>query len=256
MMQLVNAFGSGRRVTKSWHIIVAAIGVAAVAGAQANPVQQKAPMYTPPPSPSQPASQDPARPKLSDELPQQSRPIEFESAGLRFQTLTRNGVTIMFAALPGQIRNYSVLQVTVTNGSPIAWTLKPEDFRFERAQGDVIAALPARQVVTTMLEHGGRNDVIQLVRNYELTLYGLSRFKSTNGYEQRRQAAFAEVSSTKLKAAATASAIAFTQVKLASGQSTDGALFYQTQGRPLGAGRLTVRAAGEMFVFDPIEALR
>ena len=134
--------------------------------------------------------------------------------------------------------------------------LKAEDFRFERSVGGTIAALPARQVVTRMLEQGGRNDVIRLVQAYELTLYGLSRFKSTNGYEQRRQAAFAEVSSTKLKAAAAVSAIAFPNMKLAPGQSTDGALFYPTQGRPLGAGRLTVRAAGETFVFDPIDAVK
>ena len=218
-----------------------AAAVALLAQSQSQPVAKQ---------PSQPQT---PRPKLSDQLPAQTRPIEFESGGLRFQTLTRNGVTIMFAAVPMQIRDYSILQVAVTNGSPLAWTFKPEDFRFERAQGDSVAALPARQVVTRMLEHGGRNDVIRLVQTYELTLYGLSRYKSTNGYEQRRQAAFAEVSNTKLKAAAAASAIAFPTVKLAPGQSTDGALFYATQGRPLGAGRLSIRAAGDTFAFDPID---
>ena len=103
------------------------------------------------------------------------------------------------------------------------------------------------------LLHFEADDVIRLVQTYELTLYGLSRYKSTNGYEQRRQAAFAEVSNTKLKAAAAASAIAFPTVKLAPGQSTDGALFYATQGRPLGAGRLSIRAAGDTFAFDPID---
>ena len=96
-----------------------------------------------------------------------------------------------------------------------------------------------------------RRDVIRLVTTYESGLYGLQKFKSTNGYEARRQAAFAEVSSTKIKAAAAASAIAFVPVKLSPGQSTDGAVFWATQGKPLGAGRLRVHAAGEDFDFTP-----
>jgi hypothetical protein len=56
-----------------------------------------------------------------------------------------------------------------------------------------------------------------------------------------------------LKAAAAASAIALGTTKLAPGQSTDGAIFYANQGKPLGAGRLIVTAAGETFEF-PVEA--
>jgi hypothetical protein len=56
-----------------------------------------------------------------------------------------------------------------------------------------------------------------------------------------------------LKAAAAASAIALVTSKLAPGQSTDGAVFYPNQGKPLGSGRLIVNAAGETFVF-PVEA--
>ncbi len=102
-----------------------------------------------------------------------------------------------------------------------------------------------------MIERGSRVDVIKLVSAYENSLYGLSRFKSTNGYEARRQSALAEVSSTKLKAAAAASAIAFVTTKLAPGQSTDGAIFYPTAGKPLGPGRLVVNTAGEVFEFEP-----
>jgi hypothetical protein len=40
--------------------------------------------------------------------------------------------------------------------------------------------------------------------------------------------------------------------KLAPGQSTDGAVFYPTKGKPLGAGRLMVDAAAETFEF-PVE---
>lgn len=180
--------------------------------------------------------------------------IRFESAGLEFQTLTKNGVTVMFAPLPMQIRNYSILQVAVSNGSRVSWNFKSEDCVFLRNDGSSIAGAPARQVVGKLIEKGNRGDVIKLVQTYELSLYGLTRYKSTNGYEQRRQAAFAEVSSTKIKAAAAASAVAFPSVKLLPGQSTDGAVFYPTGGKGLGAGRLRMQVAGEIFEFDQIPA--
>jgi hypothetical protein len=179
--------------------------------------------------------------------------IEFESGGLKYQTLTKNGVTIMFATLPVHVRDYAILQVAVQNGSPINWTIKAEDFVFERTDGAQFRASPAKEVVGRLIEKGSRNDVIKLVQTYEITLYGLSRFKSTNGYEQRRQAFFAEVQNTKIKAAAAASAVAFAPSKLKAGQSTDGAIFFQNGGRPLGAGRLTIQAAGETFRFEVAE---
>ncbi|MBS1872312.1 MAG: hypothetical protein JSU00_03800 [Acidobacteria bacterium] len=177
--------------------------------------------------------------------------IEFESGGLRYQTLTKGGVTIMVASLPSHVREFSILQVAISNGSPVSWTVHPEDFAFTREDGAVINATPARVVVNSLISKASRGDVIRLVTAYESGLYGLQRFKSTNGYEARRQAAFAEVSSTKIKAAAAASAIALVAVKLAPGQSTDGAVFWPTQGKPLGAGHLRVNAAGEMFEFTP-----
>lgn len=177
--------------------------------------------------------------------------IEFESGGLRYRTLTRAGFTIMFAPLPTIVREYAVIQVAVANGSGISWSVKPEDFVFERADGTRIPATAAQKVIYELLEKGGRNEVIKLVSHYESGLYGLPRFQSTNGYQVRRQSALAEVQSTRIKAAAAASAISFVAMKLAVGQSTDGALFYPTAGKPLGAGRLVVRAAGEVFDFGP-----
>jgi hypothetical protein len=179
--------------------------------------------------------------------------IEFESGGLKYKALTHNGVTIMFAPLSTHVRDYAILQVAISNGSPITWSIRPEDFKFERADGQVTQALPARTVVDTLMEKAGRGDVMKLVLAYEAGLYGNSEMHSTNGYEVRRQNALAEVGSTKLKAAAAASAIALVTSKLAPGQSTDGAVFYPNQGKPLGSGRLIVNAAGETFVF-PVEA--
>lgn len=182
----------------------------------------------------------------------QAQIIEFESGGLKYKTLTHNGVTIMFATLPRHVREYAVLQVAISNGSPVSWAIRPEDFKFERADGQIIRALPARTVVDAMMEKAGRADVIKLVSTYEAGLYGNTQMRSTNGYESRRQNAIAEVGSTKLKAAAAASAIALVTTKLAPGQSTDGAVFYPNQGKPLGAGHVIVTAAGETFVF-PVE---
>ena len=180
--------------------------------------------------------------------------IEFESSGLKYQALTRNGVTIMVAQLPSHVRQYAILQVAVSNGSPTSWTVRPEDFRFEGENSVTIQAPPAKTVVENFLEKAGRGDVMKLVTAYETALNGNSQMHSTNGYEARRQNAIAEIGSTKLKAAAAASAIAFVMTKLAPGQSTDGAVFYPHAGKPLGAGRLVVNAAGETFEF-PMEVL-
>ena len=163
--------------------------------------------------------------------------------------MTLNGVTIMFSVLPKHIRDYAILQMAVSNGAPVSWTVKPEDCSFEKSDGEKVQALPARTVVSTLIEKATRGDVIKLVAAYEASLYNNTQIHSTNGYESRRQDAFAEFGSTKLKAAAAASAIALVTTKLAPGQSTDGAVFYPNHGKPLGTGRLIVNAAGETFVF-------
>ena len=86
--------------------------------------------------------------------------------------------------------------------------------------------MPARTVVNSLIDRASKSDVIKLITAYESGIYGNSQYKSTNGYEQRRQSALAEFTSTRLKAAAAASAIALVQTKLVPGQSTDGAVFY------------------------------
>lgn len=181
--------------------------------------------------------------------------IDFESGGLKYKAMTRGGVTVMFSMLPLQIRDYAVLQIAISNGAPVSWTVKPQDCSFETADGRTIQAESARAVVGKLIQKASRGDVIKLVAAYEASLYNNSQIRSTNGYESRRQNAFAEVSSTKLKAAAAASAIALATTKLPPGQSTDGAVFYPNQGKPLGAGKVIVNTAGETFVF-PVEAPR
>jgi len=178
--------------------------------------------------------------------------IDFDSAGLKYKAMTRGGVTVMFSLLPAHIRDYAIVQVAISNGSSISWTVKPEDCGFQKPDGQMIQALPARTVVNTMIEKAGRGDVIKLISAYEASLFNNAQIHSTNGYESRRQNAFADLGSSKLKAAAAASAIALVTTKLAPGQSTDGAVFYPNQGKPLGAGKLIVNMAGETYVF-PLE---
>jgi hypothetical protein len=175
--------------------------------------------------------------------------IQFESKGLKYQTLTKGGVTVMYAHLPLRVREYSVLQVAISNGSASPYVIRPEDFSFKREGGEDIAATAARSVVAELMEKGGRNDVIKLVSAYETALYGIPHMRSTNGYESRRQAALAEVASTKLKAAAAASAIALVQTKLAPGESTDGAVFFAAE-KGFGSGRLIVRTNTDIFEFQ------
>lgn len=187
--------------------------------------------------------------------PAATQVITFETNGLNYQTLTKGGLTIMFAQLPMHTKDYAVLQVAISNGSKTSWIVKPEDFLFKPNDGDGLKPEQPRVVVNRFIDRGGRDDAIRLMTTYEASLYGLSRIKSTSGYEQRRQQMLAELTSAKIKAAAAASAIAFVASKLKPGDSTDGAIFFGTGGKPLGAGKLTVNAAGEYFEFLPLEPL-
>lgn len=188
---------------------------------------------------------------LAAGAPARAQIITFDSGGLKFKVLTRAGVTIMFAPLPRQIHDYSILQVSISNGSPVAWSFKPEDFHFERADGQTITAQPAETVIHILIEKGSHGDVAKLMATYESALYGNIEIHSTNGFEARRQSALGE-GSRKIRAAAAASAIALVTTRLKPGESTDGAIFYATQGKPLGSGKLIVNAAAETFEF-PVE---
>lgn len=175
--------------------------------------------------------------------------IDFESNGLHYKTLTKGGLTVMFAYLPAHLKEYSIVQVSISNGSPIAWVVKPEDFSYKRQDGTICQAAPALSVVNSLLSKASRHDVIKLVTTYEQGIYGNANFQSTNGYESRRQSALADGVSTRIKAGAAASAIALVPTKLLAGQSTDGAVFFPDNGKPLGPGTMVVNAGGELFEF-------
>jgi hypothetical protein len=86
--------------------------------------------------------------------------IDFESGGLKYHAMTRNGITVMFSVLATRIRDYAILQMAISNGSPISWTVKPEDCTFEKSNGQKIQGLAARTVVNGLIDKAGRGDVI------------------------------------------------------------------------------------------------
>ena len=154
----------------------------------------------------------------------------------------------MFAVLPQRLHDYAILQVAISNGSKAPYIIRPEDFTYERLDNSVVHASPARIVVEVLEQRGSGSDVIKLVTSYENSIYGNQHLKSTNGYEQRRQSVLA-MGSVKLKAAAAASALALVQTKLMPGESTDGAVFFPTEGKQLGFGHLVVHTNTVIFNF-------
>ena len=179
-------------------------------------------------------------------------PTEFQSHGLDYEALTRNGITVMFANLPPHVKDYNVVQVTVTNGSLVSWTVKPTDFAFTRSNGAALNPVSADEVVASLLEKASSGDVVSLQRIYEDSIYKLTNYRPTNGYQQRKEAGWTQFTNKNFRAAAAASAITLVPVKLRPGESTDGAVFFEnrTKDRSLGPGSLIVRCCGEVFSFQ------
>jgi len=178
--------------------------------------------------------------------------IEYEVNGLKYQTLSRKGLTIIVTRMPNHVAGFGLFQVSISNGSEIYWTVQPEDFSYLKQEVST-TAISAGQVVDVLLDKGSHSDVIKLVTSYESLLYGIPHMRSTNGYEQRRQGAMTYGINARLKAAATASAIALAQTRLAPGQSTDGSIFIPLTHdlKTLTGGRLVFREYGETFEFNP-----
>ncbi len=188
----------------------------------------------------------------------QSLPMIFESHGLEYEAITRNGITVMFAQLPSRLKEFNIVQITLTNGSLVSWTVRPSDFAFVRQDGTTLSSVSADYVVEELLQKADRDDVIKLQLLYENSISGLSNFRSTNGYEKRREAAMAQFVNRGFKAAAAASAIAFVPIKVNPGDSTDGAIFFENhiKEKGLGAGRLVAHTCGETFIFITVAELK
>jgi hypothetical protein len=175
--------------------------------------------------------------------------IEFESHGQKYQTLTKSGVTIIYTHLPNHLHEYAIIQAAISNGSTTPYVIHPEDFYYVHGNGRSVRGANATDVVEMLMQKGNGGDVVKLITTYEASVYGNTHYKATNGFEQRRQAALA-FGGTKLKAAATASALALGVTKVQPGDSTDGAVFFPNEGKPLTGGRLVVRTNTDVFEFN------
>jgi|SRR5271157_1979906 len=174
--------------------------------------------------------------------------IVFESNGLKYRTLTKSGVTIMYAHLPPRIHQYSILQAAVTNGSGGPYVVRPENFYYVREAAEV-RAVSARTVIQMLAQKGNGSDASKLITAYESWVSGIPNYRSTSGFEFRRQAALG-MGASKLRSAAAAGAIAFDYTRLAPAESTDGAVFFPSEGKPLTGGRLVVRTNTDVFEFN------
>lgn len=254
-MGLLMVLLSARDLPRRACIAIALLaGVSAAAAGQRSPgtvaPQVNSGSSTPPSHPKEP--QQPAPGSRQFPANTSGGPVDFESRGMHYEALTRDGITVMFASLPPRVKDYNIVQVTVTNGSPVSWTVKPSDFSFVRQDGTELSSVSADEVVGSLLQSAGRNDVIKLQVLYEDSIYALSNYRATNGYEQRREAAMAQFVNKSFAAAAAASAITLIPVKLRPGDSTDGAVFFENRSREksLGIGRLIARTCGEIFSFQ------
>jgi hypothetical protein len=237
MGSLMDGFKVDSRTTGTGGPLILLLALAAVSLAHPQTAQNGAP--------------NPVPPEIAN-LPPET-PVQFDSRGMEYDALTHEGITVMFAHLPPHIKDFSILQVTVTNGSLVSWTVKPSDFMFIRQDGTVLPSLSADYVVESLLAKASRGDVIKLQLLYEDSIYALQNFRATNGYEKRRQAAMAMFVNREFKAAAAASAITLVPIKLKPSDSTDGAVFFENHSKEkssLGPGRLIVRTCGQVFVFQ------
>jgi hypothetical protein len=181
--------------------------------------------------------------------PAPAQVIEFESHGQKYQALTKSGVTIIYSHLANRLHEYAVLQAAISKGSESPYVIHPEDFYYVHADGKSVRGANANSVVEMLMQKGNGGDVVKLITTYEASVYGNTHYKATNGFEQRREAALA-FGGTKLKAAAAASALALGVTKLQPGESTDGAVFFANEGKPLTGGRLVVRTNTDVFEFN------
>lgn len=174
--------------------------------------------------------------------------LEFESGGLKYQALTRGGITVMVAPLPTRILGYAIVQVAISNGSVDPVEIQPDKFQYLRAANPPVKALSPRAVVSDVMNRAGRDDVGRLISVYEAALYGNSQLQLKFGYESRRKDAMA-IGNSRKSAGAAAAAIVLGSSEIQPGATVDGAVFFPTSNRPMGAGQLVFETGEQRFEF-------
>lgn len=178
-----------------------------------------------------------------------SQVIRFESNGMHYQVLTRQGLTLMCAAMPFRTSRYAVMHVAVSNGSEEIRQVDAADFAFDYDDGPLVHAVSEERVVGEFFRNAGRSELLKLQTAYEKALYNNQYIRPNNSYEKRRLSALA-FGPKGLKASAAAAAITFVSGNVEPGDSTDGALFFPTSGRALENGRVVATVGSARFEFD------
>lgn len=174
--------------------------------------------------------------------------IRFESNGMDYQVQTRRGLTLMCAPMPLTTGGYALMHVAISNGSRETWQVEAVDFAFEFSDGTVVRAVSEHEVIGQFFRRAGRSELLKLQAAYEKALYNNQFLRPNNSYEKRRLSALA-IGPKGLKASAAAAAITFVSSKIAPGGSADGAVFFPTDGRELGRGRMVAILETESFEF-------
>src|ERR1035441_5947955 len=61
--------------------------------------------------------------------------IEYEVSGVKYQTLSRQGLTVIMTRMPNHVAGFALVQVSISNGSDRYWTIGPEDFAYVKPEG-------------------------------------------------------------------------------------------------------------------------
>jgi len=182
--------------------------------------------------------------------------LEFWSNGLKYQALTREGLTLMYAHLPVQVGDYAVVQAAFNNGSAKTWLVRPGDFVLECGDGRKLQALSEDAVIKQLYRSAGREEVIELRAAYEKALYGNEQLhRNDSVFEERRRSALA-MGNKGAHAAAAAATIVLAETELTPGASLDGAVFFRLNGKSLQEPRLVARIASQTFEFRRQQAPR
>jgi hypothetical protein len=166
---------------------------------------------------------------LAFALPAQQRPsppsIEVPYKGLRFAMVSRDGVTVMIAALQRNIADYSTAQVWISNNTGRPLPIAPQAFT-RTAEGEPpLAATADGTVLRDMQKRASHRDIEELVKAYEIMLLGLPDEKAIGYYEQRKRAALA--GGGRARAAIMANVIILPERVLRPGETIDGTLFFR-----------------------------
>src|ERR1700677_2333458 len=83
--------------------------------------------------------------------------IEYEVNGLKYQTLSHDGLTVIITRMPNHVAGFGIIQISISNGSDRYWTVQPEDFSYVK-QDMSSTAISAGQVVDVLLDKGSHSD--------------------------------------------------------------------------------------------------